>query len=935
MSWSGKYKVENENFASGGRLIKNDDENRWISGNTTFTGETGVYDIIIGYHDVDKESGQIKLQLNGTQIDSWTLTKNLYEDKVEAGNFTTHTISNVSVSANDALTLQSIVDKKEEGYIDYIEFIPFVENTPTNNVVLAQDPIRVEAEHMSWSGKYKVENESFASGGRLIKNDDENRWISGNTTFTGETGVYDIKIGYHDVKDETGQIKLQLNGTQIDSWALTKNLYEDKVAAGNFTTHTISNVSLNANDALTLQSIVDKNEEGYIDYIEFIPVAAPTDPSNEPDSSNDSNELSPVGLPPELQLGKDSDILRGGAGNDGIDGGEGNDIIFGENELNDSSNIAPLGINGAENYGYSSYILTSQALTWEEAQGKAKSYGGNLVTINDAAEEAWLKQTFGINQSFHIGFTDTEIDGKWISGEKITYQPSDFNSTETKTSSTDITNQYEKFGIIEIDWSSVGGNDTILGGAGDDQVYGNSGNDLIYGDNTTTVKTPGTQTFQQGVNGYSGTVDTFLHGAISNQDKSSATSLNIDSYNWGSPVHSLIRFEDIFGSQAGQIALDDTINSAILEIDVSNPGNSFKVHELIQNWADTSTWNSWGSGIQANGVEAASTPVATTNWVSTGILQIDVTASLQAWQADPTTNKGWAFLPTGSDGVYFDSAEGSNAPRLVVDVNQGTAPESNANGEIYNGSRYLVTDTAMTWSNAQAYAESIGGYLVTINDASEEQWLKQTFGTTQELWIGLSDKETEGTFKWASGEAVEYTNWVPNEPNNGGGNSDYVRMNFGNRDSGWGDYYHSKYLPGIIEIKLPTTASGNDHLIGNGGHDTIKGGAGNDVINGTDQIVAGYLERDVLEGGPGADQFVLGDETQAYYATGGAQDYAVIQDFNSILDNLQLHGAAADYQQVQQGNDVHLTRNGDLVAILENNSNLTINVGDFDYVTTI
>ena len=47
------------------------------------------------------------------------------------------------------------------------------------------------------------------------------------------------------------------------------------------------------------------------------------------------------------------------------------------------------------------------------------------------------------------------------------------------------------------------------------------------------------------------------------------------------------------------------------------------------------------------------------------------------------------------------------------------------------------------------------------------------------------------------------------------------------------------------------------------GDDLIDGAAGDDVINGMDEIVAGYLERDVLSGGAGANQFILGDDTQA------------------------------------------------------------------------
>ena len=139
-------------------------------------------------------------------------------------------------------------------------------------------------------------------------------------------------------------------------------------------------------------------------------------------------------------------------------------------------------------------------------------------------------------------------------------------------------------------------------------------------------------------------------------------------------------------------------------------------------------------------------------------------------------------------------------------------------------------------------------------------------------------------------------------------------------------------------ITTETTSSpgaGNDKLTGNGGNDTLTGGAGDDILNGTDEIVAGYYEKDILTGGDGADKFILGDANQAYYATAGHQDYAVIKDFDSTVDFLQLHGIAGDYQQQEQEDNIFLSRNGDLVAILENTSTLNLNDSAFEYVTVI
>jgi len=120
-------------------------------------------------------------------------------------------------------------------------------------------------------------------------------------------------------------------------------------------------------------------------------------------------------------------------------------------------------------------------------------------------------------------------------------------------------------------------------------------------------------------------------------------------------------------------------------------------------------------------------------------------------------------------------------------------------GFVYNGNRYRLTNGTKTWTQAQAEAQSAGGNLVTINNAAEETWLKQTFGESQKFWIGLNDAQTEGQFRWANGDPVTYTNWAPNEPNNFGGGQDYGVMNFGSTRE-WDDDSATATLRGIIEI---------------------------------------------------------------------------------------------------------------------------------------
>ena len=80
------------------------------------------------------------------------------------------------------------------------------------------------------------------------------------------------------------------------------------------------------------------------------------------------------------------------------------------------------------------------------------------------------------------------------------------------------------------------------------------------------------------------------------------------------------------------------------------------------------------------------------------------------------------------------------------------------------------------WDDAQAKAVAEGAHLVSINDAVEQQWIMGTFGAGP-YWIGLTDAESEGVWRWTSGEPVTYTNWAPDEPKAAGNNeADYAFM---------------------------------------------------------------------------------------------------------------------------------------------------------------
>ncbi len=168
------------------------------------------------------------------------------------------------------------------------------------------------------------------------------------------------------------------------------------------------------------------------------------------------------------------------------------------------------------------------------------------------------------------------------------------------------------------------------------------------------------------------------------------------------------------------------------------------------------------------------------------------------------------------------------AGAALVALGMGSAAQAATFTNPANGNQYFLT-TSTTWTDAQAQAVAAGGNLVTINDAAEQNWLSNVFGTTELFWIGLTDRVTEGVFQWVSGQPVTYTNWAPREPNNYQPlrgplrGEDYVNMNWhgasrqrGFQENDWNDNPNLVFgrlpargiveIEGILEVKAATVA---------------------------------------------------------------------------------------------------------------------------------
>lgn len=144
---------------------------------------------------------------------------------------------------------------------------------------------------------------------------------------------------------------------------------------------------------------------------------------------------------------------------------------------------------------------------------------------------------------------------------------------------------------------------------------------------------------------------------------------------------------------------------------------------------------------------------------------------------------------------------------------------TSASGEYINqfnpttGNYYALTMTAEHYLDARAEANATGNHLVTVNDAAENTWLYNAFGTIAanqgaRLWVGFTDEVSEGTFVWDNGEAATFTSWDPpsGEPN-GGVLENYTEIiTISSSLGNWNDNNEDAMNFGITESASPITS---------------------------------------------------------------------------------------------------------------------------------
>lgn len=166
--------------------------------------------------------------------------------------------------------------------------------------------------------------------------------------------------------------------------------------------------------------------------------------------------------------------------------------------------------------------------------------------------------------------------------------------------------------------------------------------------------------------------------------------------------------------------------------------------------------------------------------------------------------------------ITIDAQPGSCG--AIVTYNQPTATDNCGSGNLptsldghtfkgeFRGHTYFLSNKMVTPEQAHANAIAAGGHLATISDAAENTFISNF--NSGFMWIGATDRDVEGQWKWITNEPYTYTNWAPGEPNNAGDGEDWAVINWGGTNPSWNDWYFTASAFYTVEFDggtLPTT----------------------------------------------------------------------------------------------------------------------------------
>uniref|UniRef100_A0A8J7AES7 Calcium-binding protein n=1 Tax=Desmonostoc muscorum LEGE 12446 TaxID=1828758 RepID=A0A8J7AES7_DESMC len=622
--------------------------------------------------------------------------------------------------------------------------------------------------------------------------------------------------------------------------------------------------------------------------------------------------------------GSDNDIITKGTGNDTVDGGAGIDTLIDVDLSADTtgrvlnvngSTIAAITSGGNSYQGFEFFVNISAGSGNDNISLTSPTPANNI--INGAGGDDILNAGLGVTDQVDGG-TGTDI--LVVDYSSLTVNVGSYGNSYQTVNNTNRTyySNIERFNL-----KSGSGNDTLVGGTLNDTINGGAGNDSLIGGAGDDIITQGAGS--DTVDGGTG-VDTLVDADLSADTTGRVLNIN------GSAIAAITSGGNTY--QGFEFFLNITGGSGNDNFSFTSPTPA---NNSVNGGAGNDTINGGGGNDTINGgtgndslqggtgndtyiIDSISDVISETSTLATEIdtVQSSISYLLGANLENLTLTGTGAINGTGNslnNIIIGNSGNNTLDGGTGNDTISGGSGNDTVTGGIGNDSLDGGTgdDSLIAGTGNDTYVvDSVGDVVIeNLNEGTDT---------------------VQSSVSYTLGANVENLTLTGTGAINGIGNSlnNTITGNSGNNT-----------LNGV---------GGNDILIGGAGNDTLLGGDGNDTLNGVgSENGTGF--KDTLTGGNGNDLYIFGNSGAVFYndgnnANAGLNDYALIVDFNTSQDKIQLQGLASSYLLGTSpisgisGTAIYLDTNtnsvlnstDELIAIVEGVTGLNLTAGYFSYV---
>ena len=383
-------------------------------------------------------------------------------------------------------------------------------------------------------------------------------------------------------------------------------------------------------------------------------------------------------------------------------------------------------------YNGHTYYFYSKKTTWHDAYEVAKKLGGYLVTINSSAEDSYV-YNLANKKTFWTGLTDQGNEGtfKWINGESASYR--NWASGQPDNAQNEIRGE-ENYGEVT---TSGKWNDVY-------PFYSSNAGFMVEFNYAYTVS--------YNLNGGS--------GSIPSQTKPYGRSITLSTT---TPTRTGYDFKGWATSASGSVAYQ--------------PGGTYSANANVTLYA---VWQAKKYILDVNGCLDGTNANNVANYATFdvylgGSKVADDTTDFYREVAYDTSYRITDIRPL-SGKAYYGTVSGNNVVgtmtgKLDIRLKLNTVDAAGYVGKytpkvgVYNDHTYYYFSIPVTWYEAYEIAKHLGGYLVAVGTAEENSYIWSLTGDIAS-WIGLTDRDAEGTWKWINGGTSTYRNWKTSQPDN-------------------------------------------------------------------------------------------------------------------------------------------------------------------------